>query len=86
MAVSGARSDYAMAVAQIKRGSSLCQTCGYSNGNRAFKCKECGCSLPKKAKSMAKCTADPPNDFNNNVSSLLTSGVLPAGSRVYSVS
>ena len=56
----------------------MCQTCGYNNGNRVFKCKECGSSLPKKAKPMAECTADPPNDFN--VSSLLTSGVLPAGS------
>lgn len=74
-----------MAVALVKRGSSLCQMCGYSNGNRAFKCKECGYSLPKKAKPMVECKLDPPEDFNYNVSSLLTSGVLPAGSRVYSV-
>ena len=49
------------------------------------KCKECGYSLPKKAKPMVECKLDPPEDFNYNVSSLLTSGVLPAGSRVYSV-
>ena len=73
-----------MAVALVKRGSSLCQTCGYSNGNRAFKCKEGGCPLPKKAKPIAEIQYEP-KDFNNDVSSLLTSGVLPAGSRVFSV-
>ena len=71
-----------MAVTQTKRGSSLCQTCGCSNGNRALRCKECGCSLPKKAKPTF---SNPHEVVFNNVSSLLTEGVLSPGSQVYSM-
>ena len=47
-----------------KRGSSLCQNCGQSNGNRALECKSCGYTvipMAKKAKSpvYAKVTGSP---------------------------
>ena len=72
-----------MAVSLIKRGSSLCQHCGQSNGNKSLKCKTCGYPLPKRAKTSTphKLSAT----ISNNVSSLLADGVLPTGSEIYSV-
>ena len=38
------------AMAAVKRGSSLCEGCGTSNGNRALVCKGCGKPLGTKTK------------------------------------
>ena len=73
-------------MALLKRGSSLCQGCGNSNGNRAFQCKICGCPLLKKAKISSQETgAAKEIQFSTNVSSLLSEGILPPGSHLYSI-
>ena len=75
-----------MAVSLIKRGSSLCQYCGHSNGNKSLQCKVCRCPLPKRAKtSSQEISTNGTLTFNKNVSSLLIDGVLPAGGEIYSV-
>ena len=66
----------------MKRGSSLCKTCGHSNGNRALQCKECHTPLSKRIQlSNTKDSVK----FNANVTSILKDRVLPQHSEVYSV-
>ena len=79
-----------LTVPLVKRGSSLCQQCGHSNGNRSLVCKKCGCPLPKRVKITAteqkSATREPKvYAFDNKVSSLLDSGILPDGSEIYSI-
>ena len=62
----------------------MCPHCGHSNGNRSLQCKACTCPLPKRAKISSHESTNG-GTFNNNVSSLLSDGVLPAGGEVYSV-
>lgn len=73
-------------MALLKRGSTLCQSCGHSNGNRAFQCKICSFPLPKKAKMTSQETgAAKETQFSTNVSSLLSESILPPGSQLYSI-
>ena len=53
-------------------------------------CKKCGCPLPKRVKITAteqkSATREPKvYAFDNKVSSLLDSGILPDGSEIYSI-
>ena len=66
-----------------KRGSSLCTSCGCSNGNRADKCKECNAPLSKRAK-LAPCQQQ--DLYSTNVTEILPSEPsLQETGEVYSV-
>ena len=57
-----------VAMATVKRGSSLCEGCGTSNGNRALVCKGCGKLLSTKTKHAKP---QPVTTFSCNVTRLL---------------
>ena len=55
-------------MAAMKRGSSLCEGCGVSNGNRAVTCKGCSKLLTTKSK---RPKSDPVAHHSSNVTLLL---------------
>ena len=57
-----------VAMATVKRGSSLCEGCGTSNGNRALVCKGCGKLLSTKTK---RAKPQPVTTYSSNVTRLL---------------
>lgn len=57
------------AMAAVKRGSSLCEGCGTSNGNRALVCKGCGKPLSTKTKRAKRPEHVP--EYSSNVTLLL---------------
>lgn len=58
-----------VAMATVKRGSSLCEGCGTSNGNRALVCKGCGKLILSTKTKRAK--PQPVTTYSSNVNRLL---------------